>query len=520
VQSNCLSITPIETEFGRKRAIDQSTCNKDYSCIKGFCPSFVEVSGGTLAKRSMDEAALQQMVAKLPVPPVLDVSQTPRTMLVTGIGGTGVLTVGAILAMAAHLEGKAAKVLDQTGMAQKGGAVTSHLRIGADTAAIPSARLGTGQADVIIACDLVVGSGPDVLGMARPDTQVLANEDVVPTGEFQRNRNLDLTATRFLSAIGKRVDPANIASLRAGSLATRLLGDSIFTNLMMVGFTAQKGLLPVGLASIEEAVRLNGVAAKANLAALSLGRLAAAGADDLFALADTSAEGPAIPRTYAEIAESRARRLTLWQDEAYAAAYRTFLESISTKLESRGLGEREPLMVEIARGLGKLMAYKDEYEVARLYTDPAFHKGLADTFAGDPKLKVHLAPPLLAFRKDHKTGRPRKIAFGSWIFPVFGMMAKLKVLRGTPLDPFGYTAERRMERALIGEYRALAEEVAEKVTAETMHVGIELAASADLIAGYGPVKDAGVEAYRTRVADLLPKLSGTSAAVERVAEPA
>ncbi|GGN39808.1 indolepyruvate ferredoxin oxidoreductase [Novosphingobium indicum] len=520
VQSNCLSITPIETEFGRKRAIDQSTCNKDYSCIKGFCPSFVEVSGGTLAKRSMDEAALQQMVAKLPVPPVLDVSQTPRAMLVTGIGGTGVLTVGAILAMAAHLEGRAAKVLDQTGMAQKGGAVTSHLRIGADTAAIPSARLGTGQADVIIACDLVVGSGPDVLGMARPDTQVLANEDVVPTGEFQRNRNLDLTATRFLSAIGKRVDPANIASLRAGSLATRLLGDSIFTNLMMVGFAAQKGLLPVGLASIEEAVRLNGVAAKANLAALSLGRLAAAGADDLFALADTSAEGPAIPRTYAEIAESRARRLTLWQDEAYAAAYRTFLESISTKLESRELGEREPLMVEIARGLGKLMAYKDEYEVARLYTDPAFRKGLADTFAGDPKLKVHLAPPLLAFRKDHKTGRPRKIAFGSWIFPVFGMMAKLKVLRGTPLDPFGYTAERRMERALIGEYRALAEEVADKVTAETMHVGIELAASADLIAGYGPVKEAGVEAYRARVADLLPKLSGTSAAVERVAEPA
>ncbi|MCJ2188058.1 indolepyruvate ferredoxin oxidoreductase family protein [Novosphingobium beihaiensis] len=520
VQSNCLSVTPIETEFGRKRAIDQSTCNKDFSCIKGFCPSFVEVSGAALARRSMDDAALAAMVAKLPVPPVLDVSQAPRAMLVTGIGGTGVLTVGAILAMAAHLEGKAAKVLDQTGMAQKGGAVTSHIRIGADMAAIPSARLGTGQADVIVACDLVVGSAPDVLALARPDTRVLANEDVVPTGEFQRNRNLDLTVTRFLSAIGKRVDPAHIASLRAGALAARLLGDSIFTNLMMVGFAAQKGLLPVGLDSIEQAVRLNGVAVKANLAALALGRLAAAGADDLFALADTSAEGLAVPRSYAEIAESRTRHLTAWQNAACAAQYRTFLDAIASKLLARGLGECGALMAEVARGLGRLMAYKDEYEVARLYSDPAFRKGLADTFAGNPKLKVHLAPPLLAFRKDRKTGRPRKIAFGSWIFPVFGLLAKLKGLRGTPFDPFGYTAERRMERALIGEYRVLVEAIADKVTPQTMPVAVELAAAADLIAGYGPVKQAGVAAYRARLAELLPRLSEVSAPAERVAEPA
>ncbi|MCJ2179311.1 indolepyruvate ferredoxin oxidoreductase family protein [Novosphingobium album (ex Hu et al. 2023)] len=519
VQSNCLSVTPIKTEFGRKRAIDQSTCNKDFSCIKGFCPSFVEVSGAALVKRSFDDAALAQMAAKLPVPPVLDVSQAPRAMLVTGIGGTGVLTVGAIIAMAAHLEGKAAKVLDQTGMAQKGGAVTSHIRIGADTDAIPSARLGTGQADVIVACDLIVGSGPDVLSLARPDTQVLANEDVVPTGEFQRNRNLDLTATRFLSAISKRVDPANIASLRAGALATRLLGDSIFTNLMMVGFAAQKGLLPVGLDSIEEAVRLNGVAAKANLAALTLGRLAAAGADDLFALADASTEGPAVPRTYAGIVESRVRRLTAWQNEAYAAQYRGVLDALSSKLQARGLGGCEALMAEIARGLGKLMAYKDEYEVARLYTDPAFRKGLADTFAGAPKLKVYLGGvPGLNLFKDHKTGRPRKFGMGSWIFPVFGVLAKLKGLRGTALDVFGYTAERRMERALIGEYRTLAEEIVDKVTPETMPVAIELAAAADLIAGYGPVKDAGVEAYRARVANLLPRLSEAPVQSERVAQ--
>jgi indolepyruvate ferredoxin oxidoreductase len=517
VQSNCLSVVPVETEFGRKRAIDQSTCNKDFSCIKGFCPSFVEVSAATPAKRTMDSAVLAEKVAQLPLPRVLDVSERPQAMLVTGIGGTGVLTVGAILAMAAHMEGKAAKVLDQTGMAQKGGAVTSHLRIGKDTAAIPSARLGTGQADVIVACDLIVGSAPDVLALARPDTQVLANEDVVPTGEFQTNRNLDLTATRFLDAIGKRIERGNIASLRAGALAARLLGDTIFTNLMMVGFAAQKGLLPVHLDSIEEAIRLNGVAVQANLNALWLGRLAAHSAEDLFALADADVHEPAFPKTYAEIVESRSRLLTAYQDEAYADAYRGFLAEISQSLEARGLGACEPFMAEVARGLGKLMAYKDEYEVARLYSRPEFRAALADQFAGEAKLKVHLAPPLLAFRKDARTGRPRKIAFGAWIFPVFRMLAKLKGLRGGALDVFGYTAERRMERALVGEYKELVRQVAAGMTVDTMHAAVELAASPDLIAGFGPVKEAGVAAWRERVAQLR---SALEKAPERVTEPA
>lgn len=519
VQSNCLSVVPIETELGRKRAIDQSTCNKDYSCVKGFCPSFVEVSGAPLAKRAMDDAALAAKVALLPVPPVLEARTC--ALAVAGIGGTGVLTVGAILAMAAHLEGKATKILDQTGMAQKGGAVTSHIRIGPDTAAIPSARLGAGQADVLIACDLVVASGPEVLALARSNTRVLANEDVVPTGEFQRNRNLDLAASRFLSAIGKRVEPANVASLRAGSLASRLLGDTIFTNLMMLGFAAQKGLLPVALASIEEAVRLNGVAVRANLAAFAVGRLAAAGADDLFALADTSAELPTGPMGYAALVGHRTRLLTHYQNEGYAAQYRTFLAATEATLEARGITDREPFMTQVARGLAKLMAYKDEYEVARLYTGLAFRAGLADAFSGSPKLKIHLAPPLLAFRKDARTGRPRKIAFGGWIFPVFMVLAKLKVLRGTPLDPFGYTAERRMERGLVGEYRALVEEITAKVTRGTMDTAIELAASVDLVSGYGPVKDAGVATYRARVADLRGRLSASpTTPTERVPEPA
>lgn len=514
VQSNCLSVVPIETEFGRKRAIDQSSCNKDFSCIKGFCPSFVEVSGGTLRKRSMDDAALARMVAALPEPAVSDLSGGAAAMLVAGIGGTGVLTVGAVLAMAAQLEGKAAKVLDQTGMAQKGGAVASHIRIGADATAIPSARLGAGMADLVIACDLVVASSPEVLALARPDTRVLANEDVVPTGEFQRNPGLDLTASRFLRAIGKRVDPARIASLRAGSLATRLLGDSIFTNLMMLGFAAQKGLLPVRLASVEEAVRLNGVAVRANLAALSLGRLAAAGGEDLFALADAAPSAPEPPRDLATVTASYVRLLSDWQNAAYAADYRKFLDEIAGTLAARGLKDSEPLLREIARQLGRLMAYKDEYEVARLYSASAFRAGLSDTFDGKPRLKLHLAPPLLAFRKDRKTGRPRKIAFGSWIFPVFAVLAKAKGLRGTWLDPFGYTAERRMERALIGEYRDLVRGIAAKVEPSTMDTAIELAAAPALVAGFGAVKEAGVAAYRARLAELSPSLEPRTATVE------
>ena len=347
---------------------------------------------------------------------------------------------------------------------------------------------------------------------------MLANEDVVPTGEFQTNRNLDLTATRFLSAIAKRIDPDHVASLRAGALAARLLGDTIFTNMMMVGFAAQKGLLPVAIDSIEAAIRLNGVATKANLSALVLGRLAAADADALFDLADAPAHEPPAPRTLAEVTESRAKLLAKWQNEAWAGEYRGFLDEIAALLASRGLGGCEAFLTEVARGLGKLMAYKDEYEVARLYADPAFRAGLDDRFAGEPGLKVYLAPPLLPLGKDARTGRPKKIAVPGWLaFPLFGLLAKLKGLRGTALDPFGYTAERRMERALIGEYRDLVRGAAQTVTAETMPAAIELAAAADLIAGYGPVKDEGVAKFRARVAELLPQLA---VSITRIAEPA
>ncbi len=496
-QSNCLSIEPIETEFGRKRRIDQSTCNKDYSCVKGFCPSFVTVRGGALARRGFDRAELARRMERVPDPPVL---AGERALLVTGIGGTGVLTVGALIAMAAHVEGRVAKVLDMTGMAQKGGAVTSHIRVADAVAAIPSARLRAGQADVVIACDLVVGSSPEVLMLSRADTRLVANADVAPTGEFQTNQSLDLSASRFVSAIAKRIDAANVETIRAGTLATRLVGDSIYTNLMMVGFAAQCGLLPVGIAALEEAVRLNGVKVRDNLDALALGRLAAIDPEALWALSGQDAAAPEEPRTLEAMLASRTALLTAYQDAAYAARHRGFVEEIAGRLA--GL-DAEPFLIEVARGLARLMAYKDEYEVARLYTDPAFMAGLADTFSGKLKLSLNLAPPLLPLGKDPRTGRPRKIAVGGWVLPLFRLLRRGKALRGTPFDPFGHTAERRLERALIGEYQAMVRSLAEGMTAGKLALATEIAAAPALAAGYGPVKEAGVAAYRARVEALL-----------------
>jgi indolepyruvate ferredoxin oxidoreductase len=500
-QSNCVSITPLETEFGRKRAIDQSNCNKDYSCVKGFCPSFVSVRGAKIAERALGTDALEPLVQRLAEPTVVDVAQG-YAMLVTGIGGTGVLTVGAVLGMAAHLEGKAAKVLDMTGMAQKGGGVMSHIRFADDPQRIASARLGTGQTDLLIACDLVVASGPDVARTVRADTRVIANEDVVPTGQFQTQKNLQFRASAFFPAIAARVDAQNISLVRANALAAKLLGDTIFTNLMMVGYAAQKGLLPVGLEAIREAVRLNGTAVRANLQALDLGRIAAAFPKELDEFARLDPASP-FPKTLEALIDGRSRHLANYQDERYAAEYRAFLGEVEDGLSRNGITDPEPFLLAVAEQLARLMSYKDEYEVARLYSAPAFKAGLAEQFDGDFKLQINLAPPLLAFRKDVKTGRPRKIAMGAWILPVFGVLARLKGLRGTALDVFGMTAERRMERALIDEYRTLVRSLVERATNANIGPATEIASTAALISGFGAVKEEGVAAYRGQVAALL-----------------
>lgn len=504
VQSNCISILPLETEFGRKRKIDQSTCNKDYSCVKGFCPSFITVTGAKIAVRSSgDPERLKQLVANLPLPPLAPLDEKGYNILVGGIGGTGVLTIGALLGMAAHIDGKGSTILDLTGMAQKGGAVTSHIRIGPDPKGIYTSRLSEGMTDVLIACDMIVGSGASVLKTVRPGhTAAIMNTDVAPTGEFQTNKYLDLGEARLRAAILEAIDGGPAFDLHASKLATDLTGDSIGTNILMLGYAAQKGLLPVSIASIEEAIRLNGTFVKGNLRTFALGRLAAHDPAALARELNDKVETVKLD-TVEDVLASRTRLLTNFQDARYADTYRAFVEDVRQRVGARNLKDGERFVREVALTLGKLMYYKDEYEVARLYTDPKFMQRLREQFSGDFKLSFNLASQMLLTGRD-ASGRPKKRAIPAW----FGMMAfkvlrPLKVLRGTPFDPLGYLAERRMERRLIGEYRDLINRIVAKLDRANFETGVEIASAAQDIGGYGPVKDAAVERYELRLKALL-----------------
>jgi indolepyruvate ferredoxin oxidoreductase len=506
VQSNCLSVEPVETEFGRKRRINQSSCNKDFSCIKGFCPSFVTVEGGRPARHVADFAALEARAASLPEPAVAG-SDEGHNLLVAGIGGTGVLTVGAVLAMAAQIEGKAAKLLDMTGMAQKGGAVISHLRIAQDASRIPCARIGPEMADAVIACDMVVGSSPEALAVQGRRTALVANEDVVPTGEFQTNQSADFSAARFLAAIASRNDPGHVSSVHAGDLATHFLGDAIFTNFLMVGYAAQQGLLPVTLQAIDAALVLNGTALDGNRKALLLGRLAAHDPDFVADLAGSAMESRAVPGTLDAMIESRAAHLARYQDAAYAQTYRAEIAGVEELAAARDVADPQPFLIAAAEQLARLMAYKDEYEVARLYTRPEFAASIRQAFDGNLRLSLNLAPPFLPLGRDRKTGRPRKVRLGPWMFPLLRLISKGKRLRGGLLNPFGHTHERRMERALIGEYRELIRELASQLTDANVGVATEIAGSAALIKGYGPVKEEGVAQWRALLAEKLPLMA-------------
>ncbi len=505
VQSNCISILPLETEFGRKRKIDQSTCNKDYSCVKGFCPSFVTIEGAKIAVRSSgDKERLQRLIDGLPQPALAPLGEQGFNILVAGIGGTGVLTIGALLGMAAHLDHKGATILDMTGMAQKGGAVTSHIRIGTSPGAIHSSRLGEGMTDVLIACDMIVGSGQTVLKTVRPGhTAAIMNNDVAPTGEFQSNKYLDLGEARLRAAILAAIDGGPAFDLHASKLATDLTGDSIGTNILMLGYAAQKGLLPLTVASIEEAIRLNGTFVAGNLRTFALGRLAAHDPAALAAeLARDDQPEPVALDTVEQVVASRTRLLTAYQNPRYAETYRTFVDGVNAHVKALKLDGGDEFVRQAALTLGRLMAYKDEYEVARLYSDPAFMQRIREQFAGDFRMSFNLAPPMLP-GQDEATGRPKKRSFGPWMLTAFRLLAPLKVLRGTPFDPFGYFAERRMERRLIDEYRALIDGLVDRLDADNLATGIEIAAAAREIAGYGPVKEASVAQYRQQLASLL-----------------
>ena len=509
-QSNCLSVIPVETEFGRKRRIDQSSCNKDYSCLKGFCPSFVTVEGGALRKPKIDAdgGALDALLAGLPHPAAASPGRA-FDLLVAGVGGTGVVTIGAIIAMAAHLEGKGASVLDFMGFAQKGGAVLSYVRLADAPETLNQVRIDIGEAEALIASDLVVATDERALRVLQKGlTRAVVNTDILPTADFIRNRNIDFEAARRLKTLREACGENAVAAADAVELARRLLGDTVYSNMMLLGMAWQKGLAPLSRGALLRAIELNGVSIAKNKRAFEIGRAVAADEGALRRAAGL-VDAPLAPPTFEALIERRAAFLTEYQNGAYAARYRDFVTAISQR--SRAVDPEGRLARAVAENLFKLMAYKDEYEVARLYASPEFRRKLEAEFEGDFRLKFHLAPPLLSRDLD-SLGRPKKREFGPSMMAAFAVLRRLKVLRGGSLDLFGRTEERRLERRLIEDYRRDIEAAVRDLDAGSLQTAIELARLPEEIRGFGPVKRASIERAGARRAVLLARLEPSARA--------
>ena len=481
-ESNCMAILPVETEFGRKRQIDQSACNKDYSCMNGFCPSFVTVEGGRL-RHGRAQAGKGERFGPLPAPR-LPATGKPWGILVTGVGGTGVVTIGALIGMAAHLDGKGVTVLDMTGLAQKGGSVFSHIRIADRPADLHAVRIATGEANAVIGGDLVVTASVDALAKMAVGTHGVVNCFETPTSEFTRNPDWAFPQDKMQAAIVEAVGKKNFDFLDAGSLATKLLGDAIATNLFLLGYAWQRGWVPVSEASLDRAIELNGAAVEMNRQAFLWGRRAAI---DLAAVQREVSPAPVIrlrPESLDERIARRAEELTAYQDAAYARRYTDFVARV--RAAEAPLGS-EALTDAVARNYFKLLAYKDEYEVARLFADPAFRAGIDARFEGEYTLRFHLAPTFLA-RPDPDSGRIKKKVFGPWMETALRWLVKARRLRGTPFDPFGYHPERKAERALIAQYEADIGALLGGLDAEGLRRAVALARLPEDIRGFGHVK--------------------------------
>ncbi len=508
VQSTCVSIQPAETAFGVKRRIDQSSCNKDYSCANGFCPSFITVRGAEPRRPAAAEID-ERLFAGLHAPPSLFGDRATVNVMIAGIGGTGVVTAAALVAMAAHLDGKAASAFDMTGLAQKNGAVFSHLRVAFKPRDIAAQRIARGQADVLLAFDAVAALGEEAAATLAPGrTRAVVNTDLAPTVAFQFNRDFSLDDGLLLGRLGAKTDRDAMVRVDGNVLTTRLLGDSLMTTSFLLGVAVQSGLLPVRPASLEAAIRLNGVAARANLTAFRLGRLQVDQPDAvarLAALQEPSAE--ALPETLEEIVAHRSAHLTRYQDAGLADRYRALVERVAAA--ERGCTSGKPLLaLATARNYAKLLAYKDEYEVARMLSDPALHEEIGRTFAEGAKLSFNMAPPVLGGRLVN--GRPPKREFSTGWRPMLALLARGKRLRGTWADPFGRTRHRRMERALAGEYEALVDRTLERLTPGTHADAVAVLDLASAIRGYGPVKDEAVASYRETLAGLEAALAAAS----------
>ena len=515
IQSNCLSVLPVETELGRKRRIDQSACNKDYSCLKGFCPSFVTVLGGRLKQH---EAAADDFPV-LPEPLLASIEEQPWNIVVAGVGGTGVLTIAALVAIAGHIEGKGCATMNQTGLAQKFGAVVSHVRIGKRQSDINSVRIPAGDADLLLGCDLVVTAGDEALAKANVErTWAIVNDFESVTADFITNPDLVYPAAAMKSTISEEVGRGKADFLNATTLATGLLGDSITGNLFLLGYASQKGLLPVGPEALDQAIELNGVAVELNQQAFLWGRRAVL---DLEKVKSRARHKPAFQplESLAEIVSDRYQRLVDYQNRAWAECYREQLRLVMDAEERQALGAGQRLSKAVARNLYRLMAYKDEYEVARLYSCPAFKEQLQNGFEGDYRLQFHLAPPLLS-KRDADSGLPVKRTLGAWVLPVFSLLAKFRRLRGTALDPFGYIAERKLERQLIVDYETLLAELAQGLRQDNYDSAVELAELPALVRGFGYVKARNLESQRLRQQHLLRVFRGGDISVVNVFESA
>jgi len=517
-KSNCVSVQPLMTEWGRKRTIDQSSCNKDYSCVKGFCPSFVTVHGAKLKKG--ESVAEPAHWAALPEPSK-PLANHPYSMIVTGVGGTGIVTLGAVLGMAAHLDGKGVGIIDMAGLAQKGGAVFSYIRIANTPEDIHAIRVSAGGADLVLGGDIVVVGNKKVLSAIKPgNTRVIVNTAEFLPGDFTRNPDFSLPTERLKRAITGAAGNANSHFVDASRLAVALLGNSIGANMFMLGYAYQLGALPVSGEALEKAIELNGEAVAMNLAAFSYGRRAAidpAAVQALVAPAQTEAnDSLKLSESFDEAIARREAFLTAYQSRRYARKYRALVNAVA-KAEAEKTPGMTGLAEAVARYLFKLMAYKDEYEVARLYTDTGFLQRVRAQFDGDLRLEFHLAPPMLA-KADPATGEPKKMSFGPWVLRLFGALKKFRFLRGTPLDPFGYSAERRTERQLIASYRALIETVLSELSPGNHATAVALASIPEKIRGFGPVKQRHLAAAKAEEVALLEQFKASPAPLLKAAE--
>ncbi len=516
LKSNCLAVIPVETEFGRKRAIDQYSCNKDYSCVTGFCPSIVTVHGGAV-RRGRALASGPAEFADLPEPVPIDLSH-PYGILVAGVGGTGVVTIGALLGMAAHLEGKGVTVLDMTGLAQKGGAVMSHVRIANRQGQLHASRIATGEARLLLGCDMVVAASDDALSKTAAGlTQAIVNTGQAITGEFVRNPDRAFPSGAMEQSIVDAAGADAVSFIEASRLAARLMGHSIATNIFMLGYAFQRGLVPLSSEALLQAIELNGSTVDENRRAFSWGRRTALdpeGVDALLGIDESKVPAHRLSATLDEAILRRRDFLTAYQDATYAARYLKLVED-TRRREAQNAPDSTALADAVARNYFKLLAYKDEYEVARLFADPQFQHSLSASFEGDYRLSFHITLPWS--RGVNPGAEPKKIRFGPWLLPVMKLLARFKFLRGTAFNPFGRIAERRQERELIEDYERTVAHLLDQLDPGNLDAAIALACIPEYIRGYGPVKERSIVQARAQHQKAMAAFDQARALLTKVA---